>query len=429
MEAFDFPSLRHLRMFESVARLESLSRAAAEVNRSQPAITQALNKLEDSLGVNVIDRHHSGSYLTDCGRILLLRTRRLFAQFEQALKEPLIGATVSDKARLRSILGKITTNHTRCLIATADSGSIEPAAHNVHVSRASLNRSIRELEQIIGRRLTRHTAHGVTLTQPGAELARRLKLAWTEIEYAREEISAEQGSAKTRISIGAMPQCATLVLTSTINEFLRREPGAHVTVENGSYDALLENLRMGRSDFLFGVLRRPDWATDVSEEPLFSAPYAIMARKHHPLTRKSSLTLEDFADYDWVLPRPGTPRRVSFERMFQSTRRKPGSSVEMSALDMQIAMIETSDRITLMSGQETQRAAKSGSVVALNFRPQVARGCDGVATRTGWYPTAGKLLFLKILRERALLAGAALEPSKDKAAQRHILRRKPEAVA
>ena len=47
------PSLRHLRMFEAVARLESLSRAAAEVNRSQPAVTQALANLEKTFGATL----------------------------------------------------------------------------------------------------------------------------------------------------------------------------------------------------------------------------------------------------------------------------------------------------------------------------------------------------------------------------------------
>ena len=407
--AFDFASIRHLRMFEAVARLESLSQAAIEIGRSQPAVTQALDKLEKALGAAVIERRHSGSYLTDCGGILLLRTQRLFAQFEQALRDLFLVAAGAENARLQSTLNKITSNHARCLIATADGGSIEPAAINARVSKASLNRSIRELEQIFGRRLTRHTAHGAVLTQQGAELARRLKLAWKEIDYAREEIAAAQGLIQTQVSIGAMQQCATELLTSAIDEFLRRQPGARVSVESGSYDSLLENLRMGRCDFLFGVLRRPAWVTDVVEEPLLTGPYAIMARKDHPLTRNRSLTLEDFADYDWILARPGAPRRAAFDLLFEGARRKPESSIEMSSLEMQISIIETSDRLTLISAHETRRAARRGSVVALNFLPQVERSRDGVSTRAGWRPTAGQLSFLQILREHGRLADANIQ--------------------
>ena len=34
---------------------------------------------------------------------------------------------------------------------------------------------------------------------------------------------------------------------------------------------------------LFSVLRRPDWATDVTETLLFEEPYVIVMRPKHPL--------------------------------------------------------------------------------------------------------------------------------------------------
>ena len=401
MRAAELPSLRHLRMFEAVARLESLSRAAVEVNRSQPAVTQALANLEELLGVAVFERRHSGSYLTEPGRILLLRTQRLVAQFTDALLAPLVGMPLVEGTRLRPTLCKITSNHVRGLIGTAEGGAIDRAARQIGVSPASLIRTLRDLEQILARRITHHTAHGVALTPTGIELARRFKLAMREIEYACEEIDAARGGALTTVSIGAIPQSATSVLAAAIEDFLGRKPGAQVKVSDGPYDALLNDLRTGQIDFLFGVLRRPAWATDVEEEALFTDPYVIVVRKDHPLKRSRSIRLDDFAGYDWILPRPGTPRRVAFEHLFDGARRKPASSVETSALDVQVTLIAASDRMTLMSRQEARRAETGGLVSALDFRPQVARGCDGVTMRSGWHPTAGNLLFLQILREQA----------------------------
>ncbi len=178
-----------------------------------------------------------------------------------------------------------------------------------------------ELERLLGRPLTHHTAHGLTTTLAGAELARRLKLAMREIEHARDEIDTVCGRAETRISIGAIPQCAMNILTAAVDDLLRQYPNAQVMIADGPYDTLLNDLRTGRIDFLFGVLRRPDWARDVHEEPLFSDPYSIVVREGHPLTRKRGLRLEDLAAYDWILPRPGTPRRRAFEWMFSGMPR------------------------------------------------------------------------------------------------------------
>ncbi|HEY5790214.1 MAG TPA: LysR family transcriptional regulator, partial [Gammaproteobacteria bacterium] len=44
------PNLRHLRVVREVAACRSISQAAKRVHLSQPAITQAVAKLEEGLG-------------------------------------------------------------------------------------------------------------------------------------------------------------------------------------------------------------------------------------------------------------------------------------------------------------------------------------------------------------------------------------------
>src|ERR1700704_1685086 len=80
-------SLRHLKLFESVARLSSVRRASEECHLSQPAVTQAIAKLEEQIGVSLLERGASGSYLNERGAIFRRRTERLFPQIEQALVE------------------------------------------------------------------------------------------------------------------------------------------------------------------------------------------------------------------------------------------------------------------------------------------------------------------------------------------------------
>ena len=57
------PSLRHLRVFQMVADLQSVRQAANAVHLSQPAVTQAITKLESQIGASLFDRRSSGTYL------------------------------------------------------------------------------------------------------------------------------------------------------------------------------------------------------------------------------------------------------------------------------------------------------------------------------------------------------------------------------
>ena len=56
----ELPNLRHLRVFQAVARLGSISGASREARVSQPAVTQGIAKLEALLEVALFERRQSG---------------------------------------------------------------------------------------------------------------------------------------------------------------------------------------------------------------------------------------------------------------------------------------------------------------------------------------------------------------------------------
>ncbi len=66
-----------LRIFEAVARLGVMSRAAAELNTVQSNVTTRIRSLEESLGCRLFERHASGVSLTDEGRRLLPYAQRI----------------------------------------------------------------------------------------------------------------------------------------------------------------------------------------------------------------------------------------------------------------------------------------------------------------------------------------------------------------
>jgi DNA-binding transcriptional LysR family regulator len=83
----DLPSLR---IFLAVAEERSFSRAAAKVHRTQPAVSQAVRRLEADLGEQLFDRSSKSGTLTDAGRVLQnygQRLVRLAEEAESAMRE------------------------------------------------------------------------------------------------------------------------------------------------------------------------------------------------------------------------------------------------------------------------------------------------------------------------------------------------------
>jgi DNA-binding transcriptional LysR family regulator len=75
--------LRHLRVFEAVARLNSFTHAADELSITQPALSRTIQKLEDALGVTLLDRSSRHVETTPAGRTFLEHVERVLAELDR----------------------------------------------------------------------------------------------------------------------------------------------------------------------------------------------------------------------------------------------------------------------------------------------------------------------------------------------------------
>jgi DNA-binding transcriptional LysR family regulator len=73
-----------LRVFVTVAAERSFSRAARKLRRTQPAVSQAIRRLESAAGERLIDRSSRDGTLTDAGELLLDYGTRLLRLADQA---------------------------------------------------------------------------------------------------------------------------------------------------------------------------------------------------------------------------------------------------------------------------------------------------------------------------------------------------------
>jgi DNA-binding transcriptional LysR family regulator len=72
-------TLRQLEVFLAIAHTRSYRRAAEALHASQPALSQHIRELEGELGVRLFDRLTRGVILTEAGRLLEERAKRVFA--------------------------------------------------------------------------------------------------------------------------------------------------------------------------------------------------------------------------------------------------------------------------------------------------------------------------------------------------------------
>ncbi|HHI82833.1 MAG TPA: LysR family transcriptional regulator, partial [Rhizobiales bacterium] len=143
-------NLRHLRAFREVARHNSISAASSRVFLSQPAITQAIAKLEKTLDTALFERTAAGMFVTTPGGLFLARVNRALDFIATGARQ---ASRLGPRGRQRDA-GKfarlLTFSQLKALVAVSQAGNFSLAARRIEASQPSLHRSARELERLAG---------------------------------------------------------------------------------------------------------------------------------------------------------------------------------------------------------------------------------------------------------------------------------------
>lgn len=402
----NLPRLGHLRAFDMVAQCGSMLAASERLNISQPAVTYALARLENELRVRLLDRGTAGSFLTPQGRTFQNRTTRLFRQIEMAIAET-IGE--SDRARTAILAWKLREPQVRTLIAIWQNGSFRAAARQLGLAEPTLQRPAREIERLLRTTLYRRTVHGWEANASGVELARRLALALDEIGSGIEEIGAYTSAQRANLRIGVLALSPRMILAETASELLRDQPAQRIDVIDGTYEHLATALRSGDIDAMFGALRRPTPYPDLAEAQLLEDPYTIVCRTGHPLHAAHRIGPTDLARYDFVLPTEGIPRRAVLDRLLAEWRIAPQARIETSCLATIVALLRTSDRLTLLSRWHVDLDGWSDLRRLEQMDVSHPARFVGLTMRQDWLPTPFQQRFIDAL-------GASVRRWKERAA-------------
>jgi len=97
-------SLKNARIFGEIAIQRSLTKAATALGISQPAVSQALQHLEDRLGVTLVDRSHRPLVLTAAGQVYFDQGQKWVNDY-QAIEDAVHSASgiVAGRVRVASI--------------------------------------------------------------------------------------------------------------------------------------------------------------------------------------------------------------------------------------------------------------------------------------------------------------------------------------
>ena len=363
-----------------------MSAGAKRVNLSQPALAQAVSKVERVLGERLFERLPSGMVPTAAGRMLIIRIERAFGYLTQAVR------LVRRSARLppvAHIARWVTMAQLRALIAVESTSSYALAAQQIGLSQPAVHRAVRDLQQFLGTPLLVRVGRSVRPTDTASRFVRFARLMLAELRTGRDEVGALDAGDGGRIELGTLPMGRAVFLPELLAQFMAAHPAASVRVVEAPYEELLDALRQGDIDLLIGgALRDPAPTSDIVQEGLFDDEPVIVGNANHPLRRKKRLSPADLLRYPWIVPSQSVPMRANWERMFRSQGvDSPEVRIECGSMLIARGLMLKGEWLTLLSRDQIQLERTAGLLAEIEAPGEVLRRRIVLTRRHDWRPT------------------------------------------
>ncbi|MFN3641972.1 MAG: LysR substrate-binding domain-containing protein [Gemmobacter sp.] len=171
-----------------------------------------------------------------------------------------------------------------------------------------------------------------------------------------------------------------------------------VLVLEGTYDAMLGDLRRGEIDFLIGALRDPAPVADIVQERLFDDDLVLLAGPGHPALGRA-LAPATLHPWPWLVPRSGTPTRQQFDAMFAAAGLAPPRSlIETGSILLVREVLRDGHHLACVSRAQAEGEIARGLVHVLDHQVPGGTRPIGVTTRAGWQPTPAQAAMLAAIR-------------------------------
>lgn len=188
------------------------------------------------------------------------------------------------------------------------------AAEELHISQPTLSYSISELEKELDVKLFEKQNRKITLTESGERFLPYVEKSLALLDEGADVLKQIAGRAPLNVRLGYFHSISSSLVPSLIDKVYKEPKNKDIRfqfTEGTSYD-IFTKLKSGELDLAF-CTHRDDWADSITimRQPLFLA-----VPIDHPLAKKTSVVLEDFAHEPLILLDKPSTIRTLLDRVF-----------------------------------------------------------------------------------------------------------------
>ncbi|MDB6454059.1 LysR family transcriptional regulator [Falsirhodobacter sp. 20TX0035] len=268
---------------------------------------------------------------------------------------------------------RVKLRHLRAVLAIVDCGGITAAASRLLVSQAAISKTVAEVEETLAIKIFQRQGRALVPTVAGERFIDAARKISVQINNLGEELDLLTQGGDRILRVGLQAVTAHELFIRAAARVGLNQPDVRIQLREGHLDGLMQDLRAGRLDLVFGRIV-PGLCAGLHQLPLLhSAASSVVASPDHPILSMENPRWPDLLMHPWVLPLPETPLRSHFDALVsQQLTGRVRCVFETTSLPSILALLHSMPLLALVP-QTAARGWQDGGQAAMldmTFQPQ-----------------------------------------------------------
>lgn len=201
---------------------------------------------------------------------------------------------------IHSLVRKVDLFTLKLFLTAIEEGQIGRAAVREHIAPSAATKRIQDLEDLAGLKLLDRNPKGVVPSAAGEVFARHIRMMLGNLDDMRREIGEFTEGIRGHVAICAPRLMITEFLGNEIGDFTRRFPLVNVEMIEDSNANAMRAVAAGDVDLSVFIANNELQYDTIDTVEYRSDRLVAVLPPNHPLGSRSSLTLDELLDLDFV---------------------------------------------------------------------------------------------------------------------------------
>jgi len=257
---------------------------------------------------------------------------------------------------------KITLRQIEIFLKTVELNYLTDVAKELGVSQSAISMSLKELENILERKLFDRINKKLILNEVGRNFYKTVLPIYKKLEDVESEFKNREDIGSVRV--GASTTIIDYLMPSIVCDYMSRYPNVKITLKEGNTKHIISLVKDGKIDM--GFIEGDVEDSDIIKEPIGKDELIIVTANEELKGKKFSLA--DIASYRWVLREKGSGTRETFLNYIKDKDVELNIFLELGHTESIKSLLLSQKPITCISKLAVAKEIEDGSLFEVDVK-------------------------------------------------------------